>query len=165
MKRIRSTYHTLRDFKVAGPTLPRAIIANCNRDTVKSICECALKVLHGNIPLSACSKRNLRIYKNIIRKVADKSVSLAAKQKFISQRGGFILPLLSAILPTIAGLLFRSNLPCCIKWIWSRPNILRSSRFQRRRLKKSGNCRKVIMISGLSWVESFGKRTSLVRRS
>ena len=102
MKRIRSTHHTLRILKEADPKLRKAIIANCNRETVKSICEWALNVLHGNIPLSACSKRKLHIYKNSHRKVADKSVSLAAKRKFISQRGGFLLPLLFAIPLTIA---------------------------------------------------------------
>jgi len=109
MKQIRSTYHTLRVLKEADPKLRKAIIANCSRETVKSICECALNVLCGNIPLSACSKRKLRIYKNSLCKVADKSVSLSAKRKVISHRGGFLLPLLSAILPTLDGLLFRSN--------------------------------------------------------
>ena len=109
MKRIRSTYHTPRVFKEADPKLHKVIIANGNRETVKSICEGALNVLQGNIPLRACSKRKIHIYKNVLGKVAEKSVSLATKRKFISQRGGFLLPLLSAILPTIAGILFRSN--------------------------------------------------------
>ena len=106
MKRIQSTYHILRVLKKADPKFRQAIIANCNREIMKSICECA--VLRGNIPLSDCSKRKLRAYKNSLRKVADKSASLAAKRKVISQRCGFLLPLLSAILLTLAGL-FRSN--------------------------------------------------------
>ena len=110
MKRIRSNYHTLHD-----PKLRRAIIANCNQETLKSICECALNVLLGNIPLSACSKRKLRTYNSSILKVAYNSLSLSAKRKVIGQRGGFLLPLLSAILPTLAGLLFRSRYLCYIK--------------------------------------------------
>jgi len=108
MKRIRSTYHTLHVLKKADPKLRKAIIANWNQETLKSICECALNDLRGNIPLRTCGKRKLRIYKNSLRKVADKSVSLSAKL-VISQRGGFLLPLLFAILPTLAGNLFRSN--------------------------------------------------------
>ena len=42
-----------------------------------------LNVLRGNIPQSACSKRKLRTYKNSLCKVADKIVSLFAKQKVI----------------------------------------------------------------------------------
>ena len=109
MKRIRSTYHTLHDLKAAEPKLRRAIIANCNQETLKRICEFASNFLRCNIPLSACSIRTLRAYKNSIRKVADKSVSLSAKRKVIVQRGGFLLPLLSAILPNLTGLLFRSR--------------------------------------------------------
>ena len=84
MKRIRLTYHTLHVLKAADPKLRKAIIANWNQETLKSICECALKVLRGNIPLSACSKPKLRLYKNSLRKVADKSVSLNTKRKVIS---------------------------------------------------------------------------------
>ena len=77
MKEIRSNYHTLHVLKAADPKLRKAIIANCNEETSKRICECALNVLRGKILLSACSKRKLRTYKNIIRKVTDKSMSLS----------------------------------------------------------------------------------------
>ena len=77
MKRIRLTYHTLHFLKTADPKLRKAIIANCNKETLESICECALIVLSANIPLSPCNKRKLRTYKNYIRKVADKRVSLS----------------------------------------------------------------------------------------
>jgi len=109
MKWIRSTYHTLHVLKAVDPKLRKAIIANCNHDTLKSIRQCVLNVLLGNIPLSACTKRKLKKYKNSIRKDADKSISFSAKRFFIGQRGGFLLPLLSAILPTLAGLIFRSR--------------------------------------------------------
>ena len=81
MKRLRSTYHTLHVFKAADTKLRKASIPTSNHETLKNICECALNVLHGNIPFSACSKRKLRTYKNNLRKVADKSISLSAKRK------------------------------------------------------------------------------------
>ena len=90
MKRIRSTYHTLHVLEEADPKLRKAIIVNCNQDTLKGICECALNFLSGYIPLSACSKRMLRTYKNSLLKVAQKIVSLSAKRKVISKRGGFL---------------------------------------------------------------------------
>jgi hypothetical protein len=108
MRRIRSTYHTLEVLKSADPKLRKAIFANCNKETLKGICECALNVLHGNIPLTACGKRKLQKHKSSLRKPADGHVSLSAKWKVISQRW-IMLPLLSAILPTLAGLLFRSR--------------------------------------------------------
>ena len=42
-----------------------------------------------------------------LRKLADKRVSLTSKKKAIVQRGGFLLTLLGAVLPTIASLLFK----------------------------------------------------------
>jgi hypothetical protein len=104
MKRIRSTYHNTQVLKSADPNLRKAIIANCNQEILKSICDSALNVLRGNIPLSACRKRKLRTYQDRIRKVADKSVYLSAMRKVINQRGGLLLQLLSAILPTLARL-------------------------------------------------------------
>ena len=49
----RSTYHTLHVLKAADSILFKAIIANCNQETLKSTCKCALDVLRGNFPMSA----------------------------------------------------------------------------------------------------------------
>ena len=64
--------------------------------------ECVLNVLKGIIKLLGCSTRKLRKHKAALCKVADRHVSLWGRKRFIVQRGGFILPLLEAILPTIA---------------------------------------------------------------
>jgi len=64
--------------------------------------------LRGNVKLTPCQKRKLRKYRLHLRKLADKRMSLSAKKKAIVQRGGFLLPLLGAVLPTIASLLFKS---------------------------------------------------------
>ena len=73
MRRIRSTYHTLHVLKSADPKLRKAIVANCNKETLKGICECALNVLRGNIPLTACGKRKLQKHKSSLRKLADRA--------------------------------------------------------------------------------------------
>ena len=57
--------------------------------------------------LSDCNTRKLQKYKSALRKVADRYVSLFGKKRLIVQRGGFLLPLLSAIVPTIASFMFR----------------------------------------------------------
>jgi len=106
MKRVKSNYHTLHVHKTAHPKLRKAIITNCNRELVNSISEWVLNVLNGNVKLSGCSSRKLRKYKALLRKVADRRVPLSNKKKLIIQRGGFLLPLLSAVLPAIASLIF-----------------------------------------------------------
>ena len=89
--------------KTATPKLRKAIVSNCDRELVNSICEC---VLNGNVRLSDCVARKLRKHKAVLRKVTDKRVSISGK-KLTVQRGGFLLPLLSAVLPALATLIFK----------------------------------------------------------
>src|SRR5215510_16539732 len=107
MKRIKSNYRALELLKKVKPKLRRAILLNCDPDLLKSVGECALNVLRGNVKLTKCSKRKLRKHRGVLRKIADKSVSIVNKRKIIVQRGGFLLPLLSAVLPVLASLVFR----------------------------------------------------------
>ena len=64
-----------------------------------------VNLLRGNVKLTPCQKRKLRKHRVHLRKLADKRVSLPSK-KAIVQRGGFFFPLLGAVLPTIASLIF-----------------------------------------------------------
>jgi hypothetical protein len=98
-----SNYHALELLKTARHKLPETIISNCNTDLLKRISECILKVLNGNIVLTECGKRKLRKYKNLLRSLANKRVSLT-RNKVIVQRGGFLMNLLGAVLPALANL-------------------------------------------------------------
>jgi hypothetical protein len=109
MKRIKSNYHHLQVLKTAKPQLRKAIVKNCNSELVKSISECVLNVLNDNLKLTVCQKKRLQKYKVPLRALADKRVSISTKKRLINQRGGFLVPLLSAVLPTIASLIFRSR--------------------------------------------------------
>ena len=107
MRRIKANYYALQVLKEAMPKLRKAIVSNCNKDLLNSICECALNVLNGNIRISDCTKRKLRKFRTSLRSLVDKRLPLVSKRRVIQQRGGFLLPLLSAVLPALAGLLFR----------------------------------------------------------
>ena len=52
------------------------------------------------------TKRKLKRYKSKLLSPIDKSVPLSAKKRIIVQRGGFLLPLLTADLPTLPSLIF-----------------------------------------------------------
>ena len=106
MKRIKSNYHHLQVFKTANPQLRKAIIKNCNSELVKSSSECIINVLNDNLKLIVCQKKRLRKFKFPLHALADKRVSISSK---INQKGGFLVPLLSAILLTITSLIFRSR--------------------------------------------------------
>jgi hypothetical protein len=109
MKRIKSNYHTLLLLKTATPKLRKVIISNSNSELIKSIAECILNVLYGNVTVTECGKRKLRKHKTVLRTLADKRVPLTRKKEIIVQRGGFLLPLLGAVLPALATLLFKRS--------------------------------------------------------
>ena len=93
--------------KTAPPKLRKAILANSKSEVVKTLSECSLNLLRGNVKLTPCKKKKLQKHRVHLRKLADKRVSLTSKKKAIVQQGGFLLPLLGAVLPTIASLIFK----------------------------------------------------------
>jgi len=109
MKRVKTNYHTLQVLKTADPKLRKAVISNCNKELLNCISECVLNVLNGNIKLPYCVTRKLQKRKAAFRKVSDRRVPLSKKKNLIVQHGGFLLPLLSAVLPTLPSLIFRNN--------------------------------------------------------
>ena len=96
---MRSNYHALHVLKTATPKLRKAIDSNCDRELVHSICEC---VLNG-VRLSHCVTRK---HRTVLRNVAERPVPQSGK-KLIVQRGGFLLPLLDAVLIAINTLIFK----------------------------------------------------------
>ena len=67
--------------------------------------EFVLNVLNGNIAVTGCAKRKFGKHKLALRKLDDKHVPLPGKKRLIVQRGFFLLPLLAAVLPTLASLI------------------------------------------------------------
>jgi len=130
MKREKSNYHAPHVLKTAEPRLRKAIDSNCKKELEKTISECVLNALNGNIKLTGCSKPNLRKHKAALRKVADKRVSLSSKKKFIVQNGGFLLPLLSAVLPTIASLISDRLIKTCVKIMLRKMYLVSADRFK-----------------------------------
>ena len=107
MKRIKSNFHALHVLKSASPKLRKAVIENSNKELVYSIAECALNVLKGRCNLSECTKRKLRKHRVLLRRLSDRRVPLTSKKRLIVQRGGFLLPLLTAVLSGLTNLFMR----------------------------------------------------------
>ena len=99
--------HSIRS-KNAKPKLRRAIISDGGKELINSINECVLNVLNGNIPMSTLRKRKLKKHKLALRRLADKRMRHSAKKRLLVQKGGFLLPLLSTVLPILASVIFRT---------------------------------------------------------
>ena len=92
----------------AAPRARGVIVNNTSPDFLNALCEIALNVLRGNIPLSSTQYKLLKKKKKVIRLIADKKVKHLKKKKTITQTGGFLLPLLGAAIPFIASLINRN---------------------------------------------------------
>ena len=96
----------LRLLSHAKPRTVRAIIKTADNNLLKSLCECCLNVLKGNIPMTTKQRQKLSKYKLNLRKLSKKGTS--RKQKIsLLQKGGFLSALiptvLSAIIPALLG--------------------------------------------------------------
>jgi len=91
----------------AEPRLRKSLITNCNKELVNCISECVANVLNSNIKLLVCNTRKDAKIQGHDLKVAYRHFTLSGKKRLIVQHRGFLLPLLGALLPTIANLIFR----------------------------------------------------------
>ena len=86
-------------------TQRNGVLKGANKDLVECLCECALNILHGNVPLTSQQKRNLRCHKNTLRSLGSRTVSLTEKKKkLVNQKGGFISALAVPVLSILGEL-------------------------------------------------------------
>ena len=91
--RVKKYAATLRVLSRAKPKVKRMVIAKADKQFMNCLCECGKNILKGNVPLTPLQLRALRPYKNHLRDLVRKKVSLK-KKKIILQKGGFIGALL-----------------------------------------------------------------------
>ena len=80
----------------------KKFVLNLKNCDIYAISEIASNCLLGNIPLNNCQFKNLKKYKNILRKISNKKTALNLKKKIIIQKGGFLNILLPSVLSLLA---------------------------------------------------------------
>jgi len=104
-KRLGRHICNLKKLSKANKKQQCIIVKTSDVDFVKCLCECAYNILKGNISINLNEKIVLSKYKNILRKLIDKKISLDQKKKcLITQKGGIIPLIISPILAAIASL-------------------------------------------------------------
>lgn len=79
-------------------TQPRlSLLRVADQCLVTAICECALNILNGNIPLSESVKYRLSKEKSVVRVLARKNSSWKSKRQLIWQKGEKLIPLIISI--------------------------------------------------------------------
>lgn len=80
----------------------KAYISEGGPGLIKAVCECALNILKGRVPLSSTQKARLKRHKKDLRTLTRKKTSLKTKKRIL-QKGGFLHPLLAPLLAPIIG--------------------------------------------------------------
>lgn len=80
-------------------------LKKCSNSVVKCVCECALNLLRGNIPLTQRQKSRLASYKRTLRTLSKKKVPLFKKRRLLVQKGegflSFLIPAAVSVLTTL----------------------------------------------------------------
>ena len=75
----------------------KALLRKADAKLVRRICECALNVLIGNVPLSKGHNSRLRKHAKVLRKLAS-DITLQRRKNIIVLRGGFLPALLAPLI-------------------------------------------------------------------
>lgn len=81
-------------------------LRKCPNHVIKCVCECALNLLKGNIPLTIRQKNKLNTHKRVLRQLGDKKVPLFKKRRLLIQKGdGFLSVLIPAAVSVLSTLI------------------------------------------------------------
>ena len=81
--------------------LRKAILEDADADLISALCECAHTILRGTVRLTPREKMRLRKYKNKLRLLVNKRLSVSRRRREIQQSGGFLPALLAPLATTV----------------------------------------------------------------
>ena len=87
-----------------------SLVRYAEKEFIVCLCECALNILRGTVPLSSESETKLSKYAKILRFLANRGKTVSSKKKIICQRvagGGFLTTLLTPILANVIDACYR----------------------------------------------------------
>ena len=91
----------LRVILNAKPELRNAMLKNADKKLVRTICECVLNVINGNVKVDDKNKKKLAKHKCLLRKVVKRTGCWKKKRKIIQKGGNFLIPLLLPIIGSL----------------------------------------------------------------
>ncbi len=84
--RVKKYRHHLRQLRDASPKIRKILVNNCHPEMLSCICECAVNVLRGHVPLNNAQKNKLRRHKRSLRLLTDKKVAAERKKTTSTNR-------------------------------------------------------------------------------
>ena len=104
-RKLQQNVDALRFLIKCNPKQREAVIKHASNGLIDSLCECALNLLKGHVPLHPKQKKKLSTHKDRLRALSNKRMARKKKRVILSQRGGFVgtllAPIVSSLLPII----------------------------------------------------------------
>lgn len=85
----------------AKPELRHQLLKNADKLLVRTLFECCLNILEGNVPLNDKQKKKLSKQKSWLRKIAKKAGSWKQKRKILQRGGNLLIPILASVVGTL----------------------------------------------------------------
>lgn len=105
--RVQSHRALLEVLQTAKPNLRKAILKESDKSLIFAICEICDNLLQGNIPLSEAQRQQLKRFRTILRRLAQRGEGWQTKRQYLVQKGGgAFLPLLLSAVASILPHLF-----------------------------------------------------------
>jgi hypothetical protein len=98
----------IKKFYKCNPKNCKKLVKGASDEQVRTLCESALNVYKGNVPLNTKYMRRLRQHKGSLKRLGFTKASAGNKRKFLVQNGGFLPALAAAVISLLASL-FISN--------------------------------------------------------
>ena len=108
LSRLRKHAHILKTLAKMKPKTAKRVLSLADNSLIHCLCECSLNVIKGHVPMNVAQKTRLRRFRQHLRKLADKKISIKRK-KVVLQKGGFLGALLApiaSVLGPLVGQLF-----------------------------------------------------------
>ena len=106
-RRVNKYKHHLKFLSVCDHKTCKQLIGKADKELINCICECALNILKGSVPLKPQDKKKLIKRKRDLRALTSKSINIADKKRIIQKGNGFLPMLLGPIIATLGSLLFK----------------------------------------------------------
>lgn len=90
--------------RTKNKTKLKSVLREGGEDLMSCICECALNLIKGNVPVTSNQFTRLKKHKRTLRVLSDKKLSKKKKKHIVNQKGAGLFPLIfTPIIKALAG--------------------------------------------------------------
>ena len=104
MKLIKENITFLKAVALLSKDQVKAILAHINKSQILAVVEIARNMLTGIVTIRRDYKRSLKMYKRVIRDLADKRATLNTRRDLITGKADVIALLIKSVLPKLVAI-------------------------------------------------------------